>query len=64
MAEDDEDDSNGLDAEFPEPRRRRDRKVDDAKEVLLLELFSAEPEGVFYERQISSVRATLLSLDY
>ena len=34
------------------PPRRRDRKIDEAKTVLLGELFVSEPERVFYERQI------------
>jgi hypothetical protein len=51
MAEDEQEADNGSGLE-PYAPRRRDRKIDEAKAVLLAELFAAEPERVFYERQI------------
>ena len=35
-----------------EPPRPHDRRIDEAKEVLIADLFRAQPERVFYERQI------------
>jgi hypothetical protein len=47
MAQEDYEDINWLEEE-PRPR---DLKIDEAKEILLADLFANDPDGVFYQRQ-------------